>query len=145
MTEIVWNKNIEEQNKLEIEKYLVPFLWLVPGWCQTLYIALYPSSETGESVVETTTNYDYRNIKIDFFSCWLNEREDAKAMHVVHELLHGFVAVLADYAGNSFDTLCPEETDEKFNKHLYAELKQRHEAVVQDLAFAILNKFNERT
>ncbi len=63
-------------------------------------------------------------------------------MHIVHELLHGFVAVLADYASNSFDILCPEETDAKFNKHLYAELRQRHEAVVQDLAFAIVNKFN---
>jgi hypothetical protein len=35
MTKIIWNKNIEPQNRVEIEKYLNPFLWLVPSWAQT--------------------------------------------------------------------------------------------------------------
>ncbi len=35
MIKINWNKNIEPAVKVEIEKYLSPFLWIVPAWCHT--------------------------------------------------------------------------------------------------------------
>lgn len=141
MAEIVWNRNVLSKNKKEIEKYLNTWLWLVPKWCQELHIALYPSSENGNNACETTSDYEYRRIKIDFFTGWINERDEAKRMHIVHELIHGFIAPMADYASHTFDILASEDNEPKLNQTVNDELRVRHESATQDLAFAIYKKF----
>jgi len=140
--EIIFNKNIEEINKVEIEKYLKPFIWLIPNWCQKLVINLYPMSDDyPQNALETTVYYDYRWIKINFYSGWLTERDEVKQEHIVHDLLHGFTSIVVDYALEQIDNLCPASEAEKFNRSMKAQLNILCESMTQDLAFAILNKF----
>jgi hypothetical protein len=140
MAQIIWNKEIEEVNKVEIEKYLMPYIWLVPSWCQKLVINLYPVSENGGNAIETTTYYDYRWIKVNFYSSWLSERPEVKQEHIVHDLLHGFTSIVVDYAIDQIDNLCPESEAEKFNRSMKKQLSILCESMTQDLAFAILSK-----
>jgi hypothetical protein len=141
MTEIVWNNGIEPQNKAEIEKYLNPFLFLIPKWCQRLVINVYPSDNG--NAIETTTHYDYRWIQMNFFSDWFVERNEVKQEDIIHDLLHGFTSIAIDYAIRQIDNLCPESEAEKFNRSMKEQLTILCESMTQDLAFAIMNKFNE--
>jgi hypothetical protein len=143
--EIIFNKNIEPKNKEEIEKFLLPWIWLVPNWCQKIVINLYPVSENSpNNGIETTTHYEYRWIKIDFFSGWLTERDDVKQEHIVHDLLHGFTSIVVDYATEQIDNLCPPNEAEKFNRSMKTQMSILCESMTQDLAFAIMNKFKEQ-
>ena len=128
----------------EIEKYLIPFIWLVPKWCQKLSINLYPIAENDANAIETTTYYDYRRIKINFYSAWLSESPEAKQTHIVHDLLHGFTSPAIDYAINQFNLLCPIDEAEKFNKSINQQMSILCESVTQDLAYAILNNEKQR-
>lgn len=142
---ITWNKNIDNQHQSEIEKYLNPFLWLTPKWCQNIHINLWDSDESEGADITIKVNYEYRNIILHFYSCYFLRSDDDKQMEIIHELCHTFLGIIADYAQNSFDLLCPKNDAEKFNKHLQDELSVRHESATQDLAFAIYNKFQSET
>lgn len=141
MREIIYNKNIEPQNKAEIEKRLTPFLWLAPNWCLELYVNLWDSVEGGE-LASISLSYDYRRITIDFATAWLDRDAAIKEQTIIHELLHGYLGLVADYARDSFNNLCSKDDAPKFNEHLQNELRIRHESATQDLSFALLNKFN---
>jgi hypothetical protein len=141
--EINWNKNIEPHNKAEIEKHLNPFLWLVPKWCQEIHINLFDSSSKhGDSAIETITNYEYRFIQIDFFSCWLNCSDETKKESVIHELAHGFTNLIYYQARRA--VIAGTADNEALQGFALDELSKTIEAATQDLAFAIYNKFNEQ-
>lgn len=145
MAEIIYNPTIQDGCKAEIEKHLVPFLWLVPNWVLFLNVNLLDStSDNCGELATVTVDYDYRRITIDVATAWLDRTEDEKSFALVHELLHGYFALIADYARDAIHNLCPKDEAEKFNASMIKELTTRHEATTQDLAFAILNKFNER-
>lgn len=136
MVEIVWNPLISETHKTEIEKYLKPYLFLVPKWCQKLTISLYTSE--GDANIQTGINYEYRNAYMQFFSGWLLEQDSKKQMDVVHDLYHITTSVYVDWAENTIKTLCPDNEAEKFNKVLLEESRMRCESMTQDLAFTIM-------
>lgn len=140
MVNIVFNGAIQPENQKVIGKYLEPWLWLTPPWCHQIYVNLW-DSDGGEQLAEVTVRYEYRRIQLTLYTCWLDRPEKERVKGIVHELIHGFIAIMADYARNSFDILCPDEEAEKFNKHLQAELAQRHEAATEDLANVLYDKF----
>lgn len=132
------------ENKKEIEKYLNPFLFLVPGWCNELIVKLWNSDgESGGSAIRTSISYEYRWAKIEFFSCWLLESDYDKGFHVVHDLLHIPTSVYVDYAEEQIKRLCPESEAPKFNDLMLEESRVRCESMVQDLAHAIYKKFRQ--
>lgn len=140
MVTVAWNPNISAVNKIEIEKYLNPYLWLVPKWCQKLVINVYPIAENDANAIETTVYYDYRWIKINFYSSWFVERAEVKQEHIVHDLLHGFTSIFVDYVQNQIDILCPSNEAEKFNQTMHQQMRILCESMTQDLAFAIMNQ-----
>lgn len=142
MVEIVWNKNIEPHNKTEIEKYITPFLWIVPAWCHELRIALYDSdNHGGTSAIRTGINYEYRRASMDFYSCWLACSEYEKGLHVVHDLLHVPNSIYVDFAEECINRLCPSNQAEKFNGSMMEASRMYCESMTQDLAKAIYEKF----
>lgn len=141
---IIYHATIQPNNVAEIDRFLQKWLWLVPAWCHVLYINLWDSQgEDCEKIADVKTNYDYRNIDLSFYTLWLDRDEERKESAIVHELTHGFTAIVADYARNSFDLLCPKGDAEKFNQHLQQELHQRYEASTEDLSRAIYERFKD--
>lgn len=138
MAEIIFSKNIEPQNKAEIEKYLMPFLWLIPKWAQRIKINLFSSD--GETAIATLVDYEYRKITVDFYSCWLLQDDLTKQENVIHECVHFFVNELYHEARRVVLATC--KNNEDLQDFAFKRLNVSVESVTQDLTFAILSKFN---
>lgn len=139
MAKIIWDKNIEPENKTEIEKYLYPFLWLVPKWCQTIHLSLYDADD--EAAVSTTVDYEYRRITLNFYARWLIQTPTLKQDNVIHECIHFFVNELYHQAQRAVEAAW--EDNEQMKNFAFEQLKISVEAITQDLAFAIYNKFKD--
>jgi hypothetical protein len=142
---INWNKNIEPHIQAEIDRYLQPALWLVPGWVQSVWINLWGSDNaSGEASISINANYDYRNVVLDFYTIWLNQSHEEKTMQMLHELLHIHLSLIADYSRDKINLLCPSNEAEKFNASLQEGLRERHESATQDLALIIFEKLYDK-
>jgi hypothetical protein len=140
MAEIIYNKSIEPENRAEIEKYLNPFIWLIPKWCQRVLVNLYTGE--GDAAIATLVDYEYRKITLDFYSCWLIQGSDKMRADVVHECIHFSVNELYNEARRVVLATCND--NEALKDFAFKRLEVSVESVTQDLAFAILNKFDER-
>jgi hypothetical protein len=137
---IIWDKNIETENKAEIEKYLTPFLWMVPAWAQRLNITLAESDEASSgNLAGMRMRFQYREIDIDICPEWFIRDDDRKRDAVIHELCHIFNYALFQFA----DDLIDKFVDDKAAEALKDELLKYLEGGTQDLAFAIQSKFDE--
>ncbi|MCY7375994.1 MAG: hypothetical protein LH472_08490 [Pyrinomonadaceae bacterium] len=141
MAKIIWNKNIELENKIEIEKYLTPFLWLVPQWCQKIEVNL--TCANANYTAQILTRYEYRDAHLDVATDWLNQTAEKKTSDLVHELAHNFYNPLYLFALDNFDILLSENESAKYKQSMRESLRIFNELGTTDLAFAILNKFNE--
>lgn len=142
MVTISYNKNIEPVNKAEIQKYLEPFLWLVPTWCHEIVVSLWSAHDEtqGRAAIRTGIDYEYRTASMDFYGCWLLCTDYDKGLHVVHDLLHIPSSIYVDYAEGCIKRLCPEEDTPKFRDHMLEESRMRCESMTQDLAKAIYGR-----
>ncbi|MGI8542466.1 MAG: hypothetical protein ACR2MD_03205 [Aridibacter sp.] len=138
---ITWNKNIEPENKAEIEKYLDPIRWLIPRWCQKLVVSLWDSDGDG-AAISTDVNYDYRNIELDFYSNWMLPDSQTKQENIIHECVHFFICPLYNQAQRFIENSADNDDTKKFK---LAELAITNESITQDLSYAIGNKFGSRT
>lgn len=139
MPKITYNKQIEPENKAEIEHYLTPLLWLVPNWVLSLNIKLWDSLGDGE-LASVSLDYAYRVLTIELSTAWLDRSDEIKQSALMHELLHGYFGLIADYAREAINNLCPVSEAEKFNRSMIKELTTRHEAATEELTFALTNK-----
>lgn len=144
MVTITWNKNILPEHKIEIESCVNRFLWLLPSWCAFLHINLF-EQDSEDTTAMIFVNYDYRDCRIDFFAKWLIQDPKEKLFSTLHEILHAHTCLIANYARTTFDTLCPPNEADKFNKSIQEELRVRHESATQDLAIAIFNNLYKET
>lgn len=141
---ITWNKNILDGHKREIENCISPLLWIIPKWCGFMHINLFDQHEDG-ALATVYVDYTYRRITINFFARWLTETPKERFFTVIHEFIHTNTAIIADYARDTFNTLCPSDEAGRFNKSIQEELITRHESATQDLAIAIFNQlYQER-
>ena len=137
MVKVTFHKQMSDENRAEIEKYLFPYLWLVPAWCHELFVDLHRYED--DSAISTAIQYDYRTASMSFNAGWLLERPEHKQEMVIHDLLHISTSVYVDYAHGTFKRLCPEDEAKKFNEHILEESRMRCESMVQDLAHSIMN------
>lgn len=136
MINITYNKNIRTDHKAKIDAYLAKWHWLIPAWVQTIHCNLWDAENDGDRIT-IKVNYDYRSICLDFCSGWLQEPDEQQEKQVVHELVHIYMALLADFARDRINTLCPVSEAEKFNAVLQEELRIRHESTTCDLTEAL--------
>jgi hypothetical protein len=139
--EIIYDKSIEDGVRIEINKYLSPFVWLGPTWCHELRISMLAADE-GRAAIRTGIKYEYRRASMDFFSGWLTESDYAKGLHVVHDLLHIANSVYVDFAETAITNLAGDE--KHTNGFLMEESRMRCESMTQDLAKAIYDRFRFR-
>lgn len=140
--EITYNKGIRPSNQTQIQSMLVPHLWLVPGWVQSIHCNLWDGQEQGERI-SVTVNYDYRSVTLDFAAGWLDESDEMQSKQVLHELVHIHLCLVANYARDKINVLCPTSEAEKFNAVLQEELRMRHESATCDLTDVIWNKITK--
>lgn len=140
--ELVFNKNIEEVNKVEIEKYLKPFQWLIPGWLQILNIHIEPS-ENENLIASMCVQERYREANLTIRPLFFTKDDLTKKDAIVHELIHIHTNPIHDFSKNAMRKFSGSEIDSTMAV-VFDEMECYLERQTQDLAFAILNKFNER-
>lgn len=118
--------------------------WLTPPWCQDLYIGWDAAGRDDQRAMDCQISYAYRRITIRIYSAFLDEAPQKRQQFFIHELLHGFVGVMAEFVESAIDRLVPDNDAPKFRETLRAELDQRHESVVQDLAYRIEQRMAAR-
>jgi hypothetical protein len=114
----------------ELQRFLNELNHLVPDWCSHVWVAWCAGdTDNASTVADITAHYDYRWARINVYASWLDQTEDFKREALVHELMHLFVAPLADYARDTLKLLVHRE---------------RGESVTQDLTRLILNGHSVR-
>lgn len=84
-------------------------------------------------------NYAYRWASIRVHPGWLDTPEWDRRQAVIHELLHVFLAPLANYAECEIDRLLKDEAP-KYHGSVRAELTDRLEGAIQDLATVLRDR-----
>ena len=120
-----------------VREILDPLAWLVPAWCNEIYVHW---NNKNTCAIDCSINYDYRRAVLTFRPPFLMGDADYRRRMVIHDLLHCFSAVLADYAADTIETLLPKDEADKFRQHALRELNMRHEQWVEDLAFCLSQK-----
>lgn len=141
---IDYSPTIQPALRAEIERHIEKYLWLFPKWVLVLNVNLWDAvdAEYGE-LANALLHYDYRMVTISFTTAWLDRSEVVKEQAVIHEIVHSYFGILADYARSNFDLLCDKNEAPRYNQSLQNELSVRHESATQDLAFTIYELMNK--
>jgi hypothetical protein len=126
----------------KVEPILDDISWLVPGWCQRVVVFWEPVNQDRNSAF-INVNYAYRFVQITICSDFLGQTEQEMRDDLLHELIHGFICPMADYAREIIDLYCPKDESPKTNEMLHRELTRKNEAITQDFTFVLAGKINE--
>lgn len=138
MSTIHFDKEIPEAVLPELQRYVLACEWLIPAWCQEVFVGWIAENDEGDASITAQVHYEYRWARFTFYPCF--HQQTLKQEQVVHEFLHAFAAVLADYARDTIKLLIPEDDAPKFRQHALDELARRHESVVQDFTHCLMRK-----
>lgn len=135
--QITFNGSIEKSNQAEIEKYMQPYLWLIPRWGQRIRVTI---NETDTDTAAMRMRFKYREADLDLNSNWFVRDDLTKRDAIIHELCHNFNYPLWEFADRLIETFVKDEDAAKL-------LKEENTAYLeggnQDLTYAILQKFND--
>lgn len=137
--QITFDENMQPACKETIIRHLNLTDWLIPGWVQNIRCNMWDDGEAGE-LISIKVCYDYRGVVLHFQCSWLNETDADQTKFLMHELLHIHLSLIADYARDKINLLCPESEAQKFNASLIEELRARHESATCDLTDVIWRK-----
>lgn len=142
---LTFDENIQTEFRKEIAGIIDHFAWIVPRWLQSIHVNMYTEeNEDARTTISVGVMYAYRSASLHFRDSWLNQRTEFKCEQVLHELIHLHLAILADYAREQINLLCPASESPKFNASLIGELTTRHEAATQDLSHLIFELYGPR-
>lgn len=139
MDKFIFESDVPALIAKQLKKELKPYAWLVPGWCQRVYVSWASPGSSDGILITSNTLYEYRSVKLTFFPQFFDQAE-GRQEHILHDLLHAFAAPLVDYAYDTIDRLVPPEEAPKFRDSLLEELRVRNESFVQDLAHCLAAK-----
>ncbi len=124
--------------KPELLRFLDPLNCFVPDWCSHVWVAWSANdTDNASSVADITAYYDYRWARMNVYASWLDQTEDFKRESLTHELMHLYVAPLADYARDMVKLLIADDAP-KFHKATKEQIRERCESVTQDLTRLIM-------
>lgn len=138
MSKIIFDKEIPETVLPELKHYVLPCEWLIPAWCEQVFIGWITNPDSEGATITTSLYYEYRWARLTFRPCF--HEQTTKQEQVVHEFIHLFCGILADYARDTIKLLIPETDAPKFREHALAELTRRHESLTQDITLCIMRK-----
>jgi len=140
-SKFVFDLDIPPIIRREIEAKLGSFDWLIPGWCQRVFVGWDDAPSDPDEMISCLVDYEYRKARVTFCPRFLAEG-DRQIEDAIHDLLHGFSCPLFDYARDRIEALLPEDGQKLFRDCLVDELRVRHEGFIQDLAFALARKLS---
>lgn len=121
---------------LEVAKeYFLPLEWMIPAWCEEVRIFWNEeglSDESSTAAAYMSSSYSYRFARIALCPSFLNQEEEERKLTVSHELSHVVLSPFANYVRETFDTLAGE--NEMIRKLVDTEIRERYEAITEDLA-----------
>ena len=123
--------------RVVIEPLVLRFHPLIPSWAQLIYVNWHRDGDGNGTTIHCHANYAYRSFAMTFHPSFLAQTTAEHQQQMIHELLHASASVLADWARDTVNLLAPENEAPKFNRSLQEELRQRHEAFVQDLSLSL--------
>lgn len=142
-----WDKGIPAEVLPALRQVLEPLAWLVPGWCQRVYVYWHDKDVANEHengiTISTSCHYDYRYTTLNFYPSFLAQSEEEKREMAMHDLLHAFSSVLAGFASDAIERLLPKDDAPKYREQVLEELRIRHESWTQDLAHCLFQKLSE--
>lgn len=135
-TPFIYDKDIPAPILPALQKVLEPWAWIVPVWCERVFVGW--SEESHEANYSATTNveYPYRWARITFYPCFL--KQDDMLRDALHELIHIPMHVVTGWTREKISTLVPEDDAPKFRKVLFDELTARCESATEDLTSRII-------
>lgn len=129
---VQFGEDVPEVVRSEILLLWPRLAWLLPRWLRTLTIHWKATADDEESA-QCAPDYTYGYAAIIVTALWIDDRERVKLHDLIHEILHLWIAPVADYAELTFATLLKDEAP-KFHKTVKAELERRVETAIQDMA-----------
>ena len=118
----------------EIKRALEPWGWMVPGWCERVFVGY---TDDPETVAEGSTavcyaEYPYRWARLTFRPTFLSQTDPVS--DGLHEVIHISVAALSDWTRDTLKRLVSKDENPVFRQVLLDELRDRIEMVVEDIA-----------
>lgn len=136
-TPFIYDKDIPVSVLTEIQKSLEPWAWIVPAWCERVFVGWNDDPDGSDHSATTNVEYPYRWARVTFYPCFL--KQDDAAKDALHELIHIPLYVASGWMRETLRTLVPESDAPKFRKVLLEELTERIEAATEDLASRIIH------
>ena len=133
----IYDKDIPATILVEIQKSLEPWVWIVPAWCERVFVGWDDDDDDNNTSARTETYYPYRWARITFYPCFLKQNDTGR--DALHELIHIPLNMIAGWSRATIETLTKEDDDSTLREVLLAALKERVEAATEDLASRIIS------
>lgn len=143
MTSFIYDNDIPPAVLTEIKNALEPWNWVVPVWCERVFVGWNDEAHSENFSAHTNVEYPYRWARITFYPCFLRQNDPAK--DALHELIHIPLYVASGWMKETIRTLVAENDAPKFRKVLLEELTERVEAATEDLASRIISRERQAT
>ena len=114
---------------------LLDYLWLVPSWCQNIYVRWDAAPADSDSSLSTSAQPEYRQAQFNVLPGWLGHIEGSRRTMVIHELLHLPLAPMVHEHGDLAERLT--EDGSVFAGYAQEQWRRVFEGSVQDLAVSI--------
>lgn len=145
MIEIEFDIDFPDTVRGVIEPLIKETAWLFPLWMQKV-IMTWDSKQEG-SMAKIFVYKDYRWCRIVIYPDFLSILPTTQQESIYHEIIHCYNVPLKRVACEILDECMPNEQgefSEKLQNVLRKQIDSTMESITQDLAFAIMNKFNEQ-
>lgn len=134
---IIFNGDMQPEQKAEIESVIEEVKWLLPNWMLTLFVHVYSDIDSN---ARARINYQYRSGDLGISLEWFNQNRELRRQNVVHEFLHYHTLLFVDYARKIIGKFIPDEENATLNSLIMEEFEVRSESATEDLAEVIDRK-----
>lgn len=137
--DVKFGDDVPELVRAEILKCWPHLVWLIPRWCRSVTFYWQPTASDDESAA-CSPDYTYGYVSITVTGNWIDDRGQVMLRDLCHEFVHLWIQPVAGYAKETFETLLKQEAP-KFHATVEKELNHRVEVAVQDMAYALTERF----
>lgn len=122
----------------ELRPYLVEMLWLVPGWCSSIYVQWMsePGPDLEGAAMASGAQPEYRQGQIHVYPAWISHLPATRRFQLIHEILHLTTAPMVEEHSDVIGHLLGPESP-KFDAYASEKWEKAFEGTIQDLATAI--------
>ncbi|RYX83961.1 hypothetical protein EON83_12550 [bacterium] len=122
--------------------------WLLPLWCQRCNVDYIDHNEDSDmrngALASCVCYYEYRVLRLYIYPRFVSQDAARQSEVLTHELIHGHVNQLFNFAHAELNRLVPAEESPAHNGTLIEQLREHCESTTQDLTIAILRLLKEK-